>query len=174
MYSHTVLSAILPPFLCTAAVRKIIVTLFLKQDNILMAWTYRLCMCMWCVCVCVSWVLFIIFIVWFFLTKRMYHWTVVGIPLVVCVPHFEKPCFSGCHHLFSPLICWLHTHISVSMPENIAGNNFPFLIVLSLSRRFLISGTWARWLKPNQASSKLFQCWYFFLAKNHFTKGAVW
>jgi hypothetical protein len=30
MYSHTVLPAMLPPLLCTAAIRKIIVTLFVK------------------------------------------------------------------------------------------------------------------------------------------------
>jgi hypothetical protein len=37
MYSHAVLSATLYPFLCTAAIRKIIVTLFVRQDDILTA-----------------------------------------------------------------------------------------------------------------------------------------
>jgi hypothetical protein len=34
-YGHTVLPAILTPFLCTAAIRKITVTLFVKLDDIL-------------------------------------------------------------------------------------------------------------------------------------------
>jgi hypothetical protein len=37
MFSHTVLPATLPPFLCTAAIRKIIITVFVKQDDILTA-----------------------------------------------------------------------------------------------------------------------------------------
>jgi hypothetical protein len=36
MYSDTVMPATLPPFLCTASVRKI-VTLFVKHDDILTA-----------------------------------------------------------------------------------------------------------------------------------------
>jgi hypothetical protein len=43
-----VLPAVLSLFLCTACIRKIIV-LFVKQDDILMARTHRLCMYMWCV-----------------------------------------------------------------------------------------------------------------------------
>jgi hypothetical protein len=35
MYSHTVLPVILAQFLCTAAVTKIIVTIVVKQDDIL-------------------------------------------------------------------------------------------------------------------------------------------
>jgi hypothetical protein len=50
MYSHTLLPAILPPFLCTADISKITITLFVKKDDILTTWTHRLCVCMWYVC----------------------------------------------------------------------------------------------------------------------------
>jgi hypothetical protein len=51
MYSYTLLSAVLTPFLCTTDLRKIIVNIFVKQDDILTEQTHRLCMCMWC-CLC--------------------------------------------------------------------------------------------------------------------------
>jgi hypothetical protein len=62
---HTVASNTLPPFLCTAAIRKITVTLFVKR---IIFWrlTHRLCVCVW--------VLFLFLTIWFFLTKPVYHW----------------------------------------------------------------------------------------------------
>jgi hypothetical protein len=99
MCSHTVLSAILPPFLCTAVIRKIIVAIFVKNYDMFTAWTNRLFAWKWCVCVCVcvcvclgSNLFFLVFLLFYFFLLSVYHWTVAGVPLVVDVPQFEKHC----------------------------------------------------------------------------------
>jgi hypothetical protein len=65
MYSHTVLLATLPQFICTAAIRKIIVTLFVKQDDILngmnLSFIYVHVVCLGFILICYS------FIPYFFL-----------------------------------------------------------------------------------------------------------
>jgi hypothetical protein len=87
----TVLPAILSSFRCTAT-REIIVALFVKQDDILTAWTIvYACACVMCVCLGFIFILFF-FIFRFFLTKPVYHWTVADVPLAVRVPQFDKPC----------------------------------------------------------------------------------
>jgi hypothetical protein len=78
-----VLPAILPPFLWTAAIRKTIVILFVKEGDNLTAWTHWLCVCvcMWCVCVSGFHFTFLFFILdLFFLSPctieqwLAYHW----------------------------------------------------------------------------------------------------
>jgi hypothetical protein len=77
----------LAPLLFTVSIRKIIVILFVKQDDILCMNSSFMRARVACVCV---WVSFYFFYHSIFLTKPVYHWIEADEPLLVRVPQFEK------------------------------------------------------------------------------------